>query len=199
MTRALVIVLAVAAPAAAGPFKETLKRDEIVAIEKAIQDALPKPDPAIVKKCQVELDAYNKAPDAADALDHVTAAATCFRSAGSLGAAIQMWNIVAKYASSTKMAVQKRDATHELAIAYEAAAMFDDAAKFDEQFVKTYGKDDDDTRERLAHAICIRRQLGDEREATSDAAYWTHIFRRVKLDANTLCDSLRPIAMPAKH
>jgi len=103
--------------ASAGPFHETLAKQAIEAIVKAIQAALPKVDQAAAKQCEPTLDAYNKDPEGN--LDKLGTGAACFRAAGSLAAAIQLWRTVEQY---DRNATRKRDAIRSLASAYETAA-----------------------------------------------------------------------------
>ena len=181
----------VALEASAGPYKETLAKPDIEAIVKAIQAALPKVDQVAVKQCQPALDAYNKDPEGS--VDKLGAGAACFRAAGSIGTAIRLWRTVEQY---DRDATRKRDAIRGLASAYEAAADFSHAADYAERYLAEYGRDKDAS-DLLARAICIRRQLGDADAAERDVKRWRGTFK-TKIDPDTLCDHLRPIAMPAK-
>jgi hypothetical protein len=184
-------MMLVAATAAAAPFKETLSKAEVDTIVDAIEKALPPVDQAAVAKCQLFLDAYNKAPSAPDAIQHVVAAGSCFRAAGSLGAAIMSWTTAERYGTAADMHV----AIRELGPVYEAAARFDRAATYYEMFASQFANEPD-AYDRLQRALCIRRQLGDERAATTDAEKYQ---RWAKRNPATACDSLRPIAMPLAH
>jgi lipopolysaccharide biosynthesis regulator YciM len=188
MKRAGVAVILVASTAAAAPFPETLPQADLDAITDAVRKALPPVDQTAVKKCQVFYDAYNKQPDAPDAVQHVLDGAMCFRAAGALGAAITAFNTTVKYGS----AEQKHAALHELGPAFEAAALFDRAAASDEQLATSYAKAAD-ANERLQRALCIRRQLGDVTNAKRDADVWQHATNQ---DPNLACDGLRPIKLP---
>lgn len=191
MKRIVLVIMLMALEASAGPFKETLAKPDIEAIVKAIQAALPKVDQAAVKQCQPYLDAYNKDPEGS--LDKVGAGAACFRAAGSIASAIQLWRTVETYDGD---ATRKRDAIRGLASAYEAAADFSQAAAYAEKYVAEYGRDKD-APDLLSRAICIRRQLGDAEAAERDVKRWRGTLK-TKIDPDTLCDHLRPIAMPAK-
>jgi hypothetical protein len=188
MKLAGVAVMLVATIAGASPFPETLPQVDIDAITDAIRNALPPVDGNRVKQCQAFYDAYNKHPDAADAVQHILDGAKCFRAAGALGTAISGFTTAAKYAGGEL----RHAAIRELGPAYEAAAMFDRAAQYDEQIATDYAKDPD-ANERLQRALCIRRQLGDVTNATRDADAWQ---RATKQDPNLACDGLRPIARP---
>jgi lipopolysaccharide biosynthesis regulator YciM len=188
MKLAGIAVILVASIATAAPFPETLPQADIDATSDAIRKALPPVDQTAVKKCQVFYDAYNKKPDAPDAVQHVLDGATCFRAAGALSTAIIAFNTTVKYGS----AEQKHAALRELGPAFEAAALFDRAATSDEQVASSYANDAD-ANERLQRALCIRRQLGDVMNANRDADAWQ---RSTKKDPNLACDGLRPIKMP---
>ncbi|HEY1552680.1 MAG TPA: hypothetical protein VGG28_32850 [Kofleriaceae bacterium] len=189
MKRAAVLGVLIASSAFANPYPETLPQADIDAIVAAIQKALPPIDQTAVAKCQAFLDAYNKAPEAPDAVKHVLDGGKCFRAAGALGMALIEFNTTAKYDHGEL----RHAAIRELGPAYEAAAYFDRAATYDEQVASDYAKDAD-ANDRLQRALCIRRQLGDATRANRDADTWQ---RATKRDPNLACDGLRPIAMPA--
>ena len=183
-------LLLLSSTALAGAFPETLAKADRDAIVTAIQASLPPVDKAAVAKCQPLMDEYNKAPE--QNVDKVFEAAGCYRAAGSLGAAVAMFKLYERYG---KDAARKLETLRALATTLETAAMFSDAAAAGERYAKTYAGEKD-AKERLVRAICIRRQLGDDREATNSGAY---LERRYKTKADgALCATIRPIAMPAK-
>ena len=176
----------------AGEFKETLPKAEIRAISEAIQKNLPPVDKAAVPTCQALLDEYNKDPD--NSVDKVFEAATCFRAAGSLGSAIRMFQLYQTYG---KDKAKQRDALRALADTHEAAAFFWEAASENEQFARKYAGEKD-AKERMVRAACIRRQLGDDREAKADGAYLERMPKGKITADDALCLNVRPIVMPAK-
>ncbi|HEY4180680.1 MAG TPA: hypothetical protein VGM90_27735 [Kofleriaceae bacterium] len=184
------------ATAYAGPFKETLSKDEITKAVKAVQAALPPVDAAARTKCQPMLDEYNSAPESKPGL--ILSAAECFRAAGALGASIMMFQTAYKYPVKGKGAETLR----ELAAAQEAAAIYDGAAEHYEAYWGDYGpgtlEAQADAAMFLVRATCIRRQLGDESHANADFKSLASADHKTRYDANKLCDAIRPIAMPAK-
>ena len=186
--RITALVLLVSSTALAGEFAETLSRTEHEAIVKAIQANLPPVDKAAVSKCQALLDDYNKAPDQNH--DKAFDAAACLVKAGSLGAGIQTYKLYERYG---KDAAKKKETLRALAVSYETAAYFPEAAEAGERYAKTYA-DEKDAKERLVRAICIRRQLGHDREARAAGMYLERRFK-TKADAG-LCSAVKPIAMP---
>jgi hypothetical protein len=89
---------------------------------------------------------------------------------------------------------KKRDALRTVAITYEAVAVFDQPAAYGERYATEYG-DAKDASERLVRAMCIRRQLGHADEAKRDAKRLTTSFN-IATAVETLCEKVRPIAMP---
>ncbi len=187
MLRSLALVAALTATVAAAPYKETLSKSDVTSIVSARQAALPKVAPD-VSQCNTFLDTYNKGPE--HDIEQADLAAKCFRTAGSLGLAIQNWIVFLRYAPNGPNA---SDAWRELGSACEAAALFDRAADAYETFAKKYGADKH-AKDLMIRATCIRRQLGDT-HADDDFAYLNRSVRPA-LDSATLCDYVRPIAMP---
>ena len=190
MKSIVLVLMLVTLEANAGPFKETLAKQDIEMIVKAVQAALPKVDQVAVKQCQPYLDAYNKDPEGG--VDKLGAGAACFRAAGSLGTAIQLWRTVERY---DRDVTRKRDAIRGLALTYEAVAYFAQAAEYGEKYIREYGRDKESP-DLLSRAICIHRQLGHVDEAERDVKRWRGMLK-TKSDPDMLCDHLRPIAMPA--
>ncbi|MBL9014076.1 MAG: hypothetical protein JNL83_07860 [Myxococcales bacterium] len=188
MRSSLLLVL-VASTAFAGEFAETIPRADREAIVKAIQANLPPVDKAAVRACQPLLDEYNKAPD--QSADKAFEAAGCLVKAGSLGAGIQTYKLYERYG---KDALKRKETLRALATSYEMAGYFSEAAEAGERYAKMFATEKD-AKERLVRAICIRRQLGDDREAKAAGMYLQRQFR-TKPDA-ALCATVRPIAMPA--
>ncbi len=188
MLRVLALAVALTATAAAAPYKEALSKPEIEAIVSAVHAALPKVS-ASVSKCTAMFDAYNKDPE--HGIEQTALAARCFRNAGALGQAIQSWIVFLRYAPNSPNAIE---AQRDLGNACEAAALFDRAADAYETFAKKYAADKH-AKDLMIRATCIRRQLGDAK-ADDDLTYLTRSFRPA-IDSATLCDSIRPIAMPA--
>ncbi len=188
MSRVLVVTLALTATVSAAPYKEALSKPQITAITTAVRAALPKVAPD-TSMCSLILDEYNKDPQ--HEIERTALAAKCFRTAGALGAAIHNWIVFLRYAPKSPNA---SEAQRDLGSACEAAALFDRAADAYETFAKNYAGDKH-AKDLMIRATCIRRQLGDT-HADDDFAYLTRSFRPA-LDSATLCDSIRPIAMPA--
>ncbi|MFT3699971.1 MAG: hypothetical protein QM831_42900 [Kofleriaceae bacterium] len=178
--RALWFLLVVVANVEAAPPKQVPPADEKKIVE-ALQAALPPVDQARSKACQPFLDAYNKDPEHGDA--EVVKAGTCFGEAGAIGLAIQMWNTVKKYQP------RNAEAPHQLGVLYERAAMFSEAAANDEAFYAMGVTAD--SKAALARAACIDFQLGLTAAAQKDV-------KALGANADTLCDAIHPIEMPAK-
>jgi hypothetical protein len=189
--RNILLLLLLTAPAAAAPFKETVPAKDRDAIVKAVRAALPPINAAATPACQLALDKYNKDPQAN--LDSAFDAATCYRSAGNVGIAVLLWRTYYTYGSD---GAKKRDALRALASGYEAVARFDEAAGYAEKFAAEFAGEQD-AAERLIRATCIRRQLGQQKEANADMKQLTTAFK-IQVDPDTLCDAVRPIAMPAQ-
>lgn len=186
------LVLALVASAAANippPFKETLSRDERMKIAKAIQDRL-KVDKTLLPKCQPLLDEYNK--DEENETEKLPEIATCYHDAGSLSAAIIMWQRYEKY---ERQPDKLRDTIRAVGRTYEEMAFFDRAADYYVRYAKQPGPPAERA-EFLTRAICIYRQIGTVDEVTRDTEYLQRMFK-VKTDSEKLCDGIHPIAMPA--
>src|SRR5215212_5429522 len=109
----------------AAPFREQLTKDEIKAASDAAVAALPKVNTAAATDCQNKHQPQLIAED--PKAEHIAAAARCFRAAGSLGAAIQLWRGLTQNYARSKESVE---ATRELGPAYEAAGQFPEAAQW---------------------------------------------------------------------
>ncbi|HEY4059029.1 MAG TPA: hypothetical protein VGM39_20580 [Kofleriaceae bacterium] len=198
MRNLVIATILASATAYAGPFKETLSKEEIAQITKAVQAALPPIDATARTKCQPLLDEYNKAPEAKTEL--VMEAAKCLRSAGALGAAVIAFKTAYKYPAKG----QAPEALRLAADGEEAAAFYDSAASDYEGYYAQYGVTPGitDATTLMIRATCIRRQLGDEEKANKDLGSLNLTPKlnkaKPKYDGNTLCDTIRPIAMPAK-
>jgi hypothetical protein len=134
----IAVVAVIAGLAHAAPYREQLTRDEIKAASDAAVAALPKVDTSAATQCQnkhqPQLIVQDPKPE------DVAAAARCFRAAGRLGAAIQLWRgLTQNYARSKEAA----EATRALGPAYEAAGRFDEAAQWNVTYAKKYGGEKD--------------------------------------------------------
>ena len=185
-----------AIPASAEPFKETLPRGERLAIPEAIQKALPKVDQAAAKECEAKYEPKKLEPTTDP--DRAADAAACFRKAGSLGVAILLWRTVRIKAPRAKL---KAEMVRDLAVAYEAAGQFDDAASSYLDYLFLYYEDNPtgprrpkDAVELLTRTTCIYRQLGIEDGARRAFSELQRVSKTIA--SETLCDHVRPIAMP---
>ncbi len=187
---AIVVLVGVAH---AAPFREQLTRDEIKAASDAVVAALPKVDVAAARQCE----ATHKQALSADAKpDELAAAARCYRAAGSLGLAIQLWRILIQRHPVTKEAME---GSRALGPAYEAAGQFEEAAKSNVTYAKKYAAEQD-ARERMTRAVCTWRQLGLADDAERGYQFLHATWgRKHKLDPATLCDQVRPIVVPPKQ
>jgi tetratricopeptide (TPR) repeat protein len=200
-----IIGLLVASTATAGPFKETLSRADRDAIVQAIQSALPKVDKTAFDQCRARYDPLTIAPDTDP--DTAADAAACYRKAGNLGLAISSWKLVRQRAPRSKL---KPEMVRELAVTYEAAADFRAAAIAYEDYIELYyenhqftpgGASPSDAGVVLTRAACIYRQLGEDlgaRRATEKLVRIATRKTKTVIDPDTMCDQVRPIAMPAK-
>lgn len=189
LAAAAIVVLVGTAHAA--PFREQLTRDEIHAASDAAVAALPKVDAAAVKQCEDrhKLDPQDPKPD------ELAAAARCFRGSGNLGLAIRLWQTLVQRHPATPQATE---ATRALGPAFEAAGRFDDAARWSSDYAKKYPREGD-ALERMTRAVCTWRQLGRVDEAERGFLYLRATWgAKRKLDADTLCDQVRPIVVPPK-
>ncbi len=187
MKRAIVVLLLVGSAGTAAAdreaFKERLTKEEILAAAKAAQDRLPPVDKAAAAKC--------KALPQDTAIDR-EAMADCYRAAGSLGAAIMIWQVVAQDKSKGSPA---KDAIKQLGPALEAAGRYHDAAGYHSQYAKVYGAEKD-AADHMIRAICIWRQLDDATSADRAFEYLRRLKKKSPPDSDTLCDSVRPIVPP---
>src|SRR5262249_46799714 len=136
---------------------------------------------------QQQLDAQDPKPD------EIAAAARCFRAAGSLGLAIQLWRLVTDRYPAAKEAVE---ATRELGPAYEAAGRVADAAHWNDVYAKKYAGEKD-AADRMTRAVCTWRQLGMAEDADRGFKYLRATWGKKRtLDSATLCDQVRPIVVP---
>jgi TolA-binding protein len=166
-----------------------LTKDQVFAAARAAYAILPPVDKAKSALCQKELDTANghADPPAAELMQ----IAACWRGAGSLGAAVVMWNhVIADYPNSR----EAKQAQRELGPAYEAAGMYPEAAAANVTYASKY-RGEADARDRLVRAICTSEQLGDTDHAAAglvELARW-----KQKIDPVTLCATVRPIQPPA--
>ena len=201
----LLVLAGASAIALADPASILLSKDQIVAAEKAAQANLPPVDQSKLAECQ-KLRAQIKmdAPTAPE----LFALGKCFRSAGSLGAAITIWERLSQRYPTVRYptAPEREDAEQQLGSAYEAAGLFDKAADaYDNYVYGEYGLRDGKTsthdldvwvRGRLdleIRAVCIWEQLGRNEKVTKRLAFLT---RHAQLDPAHLCDANRPIQPP---
>jgi tetratricopeptide (TPR) repeat protein len=186
---ALTVLTGLASVALADPAPIRLTRDQILAAAKAVQAKLPPVDKGQVAQCQKLLDEANQHDPTAPEL---LALGTCYRSAGSLGAAIIMWqHVLAQYGSSK----EAEEAQRSLGPAYEAAGMFMDAAKAYDAYVERYGKAGD--RDLEVRAVCTWEQLGFDDQIKRGLNVLTRRWPKVTVDPAHLCDTVRPIQPPA--
>jgi hypothetical protein len=181
-----------------GPFKETIPSKQRVAIEEAIQAALPKPDPKRIAACKPDVDVAvaasgNPAINDADYVTVLVQAGTCLHSAGALGAAMLNLRQALKRANDPKVKVA---VLKELADAEQTAAMFEKSADHRYEYVTAHAKlgappmSAGEARSELIIAVCTYRQLGNE----DGARRVTGALRGYKVAVDdTTCDSVRPI------
>jgi len=180
-TVVLAILLSAAAPAAAS---ERLTKEELEAAVKAAQARLPPVDTAAAAKCSA-------LPVASAA--EMQAAAVCFRAAGSLGRAIQLWHRIAMGPSDDVV----RDAVWQLGPAFEAAGDYRQSAERHSDYASRFGAQKD-APERLIRAICTWRQLGDDERAGRGFQQLRRWWKKYSTaDPVTLCASVRPIVPPS--
>jgi hypothetical protein len=178
----LVLVGAVSAAAADPAIKERLTAAEVEAAAEAARARLPPVDKPAAERCAaLPLDTERER----------ATAATCFRTAGSLGAAVMIWKLLA--ADSAKPL--QSEAVRQLGPAHEAAGSYADAATWYEDYAKHHaGKTD--AAEHLTRAICIWRQLDRATDAARGVKALRGLTKR-RVDGARLCATIRPIVVPA--
>jgi hypothetical protein len=186
---ASILLAATAVTALADPAPIKLTRAQIIAASDAAKKQLPPVDKAQAAQCQKSVDAYNANPS----VTPLMTAAACYRTAGSLGAAIMMWQQV-EY--QYRAAPEAKEALHQLGPAYEAAGDWHDAAMKEDEYAEQYGGEKD-ARDLEVRALCTWEQLGLDDQIRRGLYNLTHHWPKVTVDPDHLCDTIRPIPVVA--
>jgi hypothetical protein len=188
-TIAALTVLAVLADtsaiALARPTSIRLTQEQIDAAQQAVFDSLPHNDTPHVRECEKQED-----PNATPA--QLLALADCYRSALAPGLAIRTWESLVTAAPKSPEA---KTAQRELGPAYEAWGVFEDAAHDYDVYARTY-RGETDARDAEVRAVCTWEQLGKDADAARGVKY-LETWKKIRFDADHLCDSIRPIQPPA--
>ena len=183
------ILLATSAAALADPAPIKLTKAQREAAEKAVRARLPPVDKAQAAQCQKSVDAYNANPS----VTPLMSAAACYRTAGSLGAAISMWEHALVAFRGTPEA---KEALHQLGPAYEAAAIWMKSAQRELEYAHQY-PGEPDARDLEIRAVCTNEQLGYDDEVKKGLYELTKRWPKVTFDPDHLCDTIRPIPIVA--
>jgi tetratricopeptide (TPR) repeat protein len=120
--------------------------------------------------------------------------AWCFRRESDFDHAISYWKRV--LAAKQPEPKDVEDVMHDLGPAYEAIGRYAEAAQAYQDFAKAYPKGAD-ARDQLVRAICTWEQLGRADYATHNRELLTRVWPKPAVDADHLCDAVRPIQPPA--
>ena len=178
-------VAGTSAVAFARPTSIRLTKDQIDAAEQAVAASLPHNDTQHVRECEKQ-----DKPDATGA--ELLALADCYRSALAPGLAIQTWE---RTISTAPASAEAKTAQRELGPAYEAWGEYDKAAHAYDVYARTY-RGEADARDAEVRAVCTWEQLGDDDDAARGLKYLA-TWRKIRFDADHLCDAVRPIQPPA--
>jgi hypothetical protein len=88
------------------------------------------------------------------------------------------------------------EAMHQLGPGYEAIGSWAEAAQAYQAYAKAYPRGTD-ARDQLVRAVCTWEQLGRDDYATSNLDLLTRVWPKPAVDADHLCDTIRPIQPPA--
>jgi len=160
-----------------------LTPEQVNAAAAAARDRLPPVDRAVLVECEGLLDAGNRGD-----VVSLAAAGACYRRAGALGAAVQLWAAVARDYPETAEAIE---AGRRLGTAFEDAGMFRDAARAHHAFALRH-RDQPDASAHLTRALCMWVQLDEPRE--SDVVLGDlRAATRSAIDIGTACSGVGPI------
>jgi hypothetical protein len=169
----------------ARPSSIRLTKDQIDAAEQAVFMNFPHNDKPAVQECEKQ-----EKPDATAA--ELLALADCYHSAFLQGGAIDNWEKVIAMAPKSPEA---KTAQRELGPAYEAWGEYDKAATNYDAYARAY-HDETDARDAEVRAVCTWEQLGQDKDARLGLKYLT-TWKKIRFDADHLCDAVRPIQPPA--
>lgn len=124
------------------------------------------------------LDIYNKNTDAKDADAILYNAGVCFEEGKSIGAAIQMFDILSKRFPNSK---QSQRAIVRLGKNYARIAWYDDAAERYEVYAKRFGGEED-AYQALNDAVFFRKGTGDDDKAIDDTEFFIKQYGKRKVD-----------------
>jgi hypothetical protein len=181
--------------AASTVFKEQLSPDQIRAASKAAKQRIPRPPAGGGMACrerQNERHADDPPPFSAAGL---VIQATCYEKAGLFGTAIGSWRQILQ---SFPKAPEAKEAVRAFARLNEKVGEYDKAVAAYEFYADHYAHDaGDPATDEWIRATCMRRQMGDAREAERDLASLRTAVPGRTFDSDTLCDHVRPIVPPA--
>jgi tetratricopeptide (TPR) repeat protein len=171
--------------ALAHPKSIRLTQEQIDAAEEAVHQAQPHNDTPHVRECEKQ-----EKDDATGA--ELLALADCYQSALAPGGAIQVWErVVAEMPKSP----EAKTALRALGPAYEAWGEYDKAAADYDAYARAY-HGEADARDAEVRAVCTWEQLGTDDAAARGLTY-LGTWRKIRFDADHLCDAVRPIQPPA--
>jgi TolA-binding protein len=118
------------------------------------------------------LDIYNRNPEDAGNDVVLYNAGVCYLEGKSIGAAIQMFNLLAKLYPNSK---QTSKAIAQLGKAYGDVAFYDKAADKDEEYAKRFGGEKD-AHDLMSEAVFFRKGIGDDQKAIDDTKFFVRTF-----------------------
>jgi hypothetical protein len=186
---AALVVLASAHAALAAPPSIKLTKKQIAAAAKAALAKI-KPDAKRSKLCM----GMHGSDETTASSTRLIEDADCLIDAGNPAMAIHLWNLVLKDHGPEPKDVEK--AMRSLGPAYESIASFPEAAQAYQAFAKAYPKAAE-ARDQLVRAICTWAELGRDDYAASNLELLTRVWPKPAVDADHLCDTIRPIQPPA--
>lgn len=157
---------------------EFLKRQSLRKHAEQIETAAKESgDLAKYVECgQAYLEIYNRDPGGDNSDEVLYNAGVCFEEGKSVGAAIQMFETLAKKYPDSEQA-QKSIA--RLGNSYAQIAWYDRAAERLETYAKKYGGEDD-AYKAMSNAVFYRKGIGDDAEAIKDTEFFIKQFGKKK-------------------
>jgi tetratricopeptide (TPR) repeat protein len=194
MKRALAAALVVlsAGAALAAPPSIKLTQRQIAAAAKAAREKL-KVDKQRAKICPHLHVVPDEEGTHGPPSSPLMARAECFRRENDVADAISYWKRVMAAKQPEPDDVEK--SMHELGPAYEAIGRYAEAAQAYQDFAKAYPKAAD-ARDQLVRAVCTWEQLGRDDYAANNLELLARVWPKPAVDADHLCDTIRPIAVP---
>jgi len=160
---------------------------QIEAASANARDHLPPVAQDELGECGSLLDAGNRGDIAS-----LAAAATCYRRAGALGAAVKLWLTIVRDYPETAEAIE---AGRRLGTGYEDAGMFHEAARAHQLFAQRH-RDQPDANDRLTRALCLWVQLDEPRDSEL-ALGELRALTSSAIEIGPACQGVRPIVVPA--